>query len=187
MFGWIALQTDGSATQAEPAETRSPVADQVTPAANDLPNDFDFYAGTWKVHNRRLKLRWVNSLEWDEFPATEVVTRVLDGLGHIDEITFPTKGFAGLTVSLFDRAKQEWSFYWVNSGEGVLFPPVVGRFENGRGVFYGNDMDGNKPVRVRFIWSDMTANSAHWEQAFSVDGGVNWETNWTMDFTRVGP
>ena len=26
----------------------------------------------------------------------------------------------------------------------------------------------------------------HWEQAASVDGGKNWETNWVADFTRAG-
>jgi hypothetical protein len=26
--------------------------------------------------------------------------------------------------------------------------------------------------------------SAHWDQAFSPDGGQSWETNWTTDFTR---
>ena len=39
---------------------------------------------------------------------------------------------------------------------------------------------------VRFVWSKITANSAHWEQAFSADGGATWETNWHMDFARAG-
>jgi hypothetical protein len=28
-------------------------------------------------------------------------------------------------------------------------------------------------------------DSPRWEQAFSADGGANWETNWIMNFTRV--
>jgi len=37
---------------------------------------------------------------------------------------------------------------------------------------------------VRYVWSNITANSAHFEQAFSVDGGKNWEVNWISDVTR---
>jgi hypothetical protein len=31
----------------------------------------------------------------------------------------------------------------------------------------------------------MTANSCHFEQAFSEDGGKTWEVNWVADDTRV--
>ena len=47
-------------------------------------------------------------------------------------------------------------------------------------------MTARKPIRVRFTWSKMTPASAHWEQAFSPDGGKTWETNWIMDMQRVG-
>ena len=36
------------------------------------------------------------------------------------------------------------------------------------------------------LWSNITANSAHWEQAFSPDGGQSWEVNWITDFKRPG-
>ena len=39
-------------------------------------------------------------------------------------------------------------------------------------------------ILTRYIWSGITPNSAHWEQAFSTDGGKTWETNWMNDFTR---
>lgn len=65
-----------------------------------------------------------------------------------------------------------------------LFPPVTGQFTGGTGEFYGDDSHDGTPVRVRFIWSGITAGSAHWEQAFSADGGQIWLTNWHMDLTR---
>lgn len=39
-------------------------------------------------------------------------------------------------------------------------------------------------MRVRYVWSQITANSAHWEQALSADGGATWQTNWIMEFRR---
>jgi hypothetical protein len=36
----------------------------------------------------------------------------------------------------------------------------------------------------RAIWSEITATSFHWEQAFSADGGATWETNWIAGFVR---
>ncbi len=41
-----------------------------------------------------------------------------------------------------------------------------------------------KDIRARYIWSDITADSARWEQAFSVDQEQTWITNWIMEITR---
>jgi hypothetical protein len=38
---------------------------------------------------------------------------------------------------------------------------------------------------VRNIWSNITPNSCHFEQAFSDDGGKTWESNWVVTDTRV--
>ena len=64
-------------------------------------------------------------------------------------------------------------------------PATVGHFTNGKGDFYDHEQIGGKPVFVRFIWQVKSPTEAHWEQAFSTDEGKNWETNWTIDSTRV--
>jgi hypothetical protein len=53
------------------------------------------------------------------------------------------------------------------------------------GTFYGDDTVKGKRVRARFIWSNITPTSCHWEQAASPDEGKTWETNWVQDVTRV--
>jgi hypothetical protein len=63
--------------------------------------------------------------------------------------------------------------------------PVVGRFENGEGTFLANETLGDRPILVRFRWTRVNSESPCWEQAFSPDGGVTWEVNWTMDFQRL--
>jgi hypothetical protein len=67
---------------------------------------------------------------------------------------------------------------------GPLQVPNVGRFENGVGTFYADFNDNGKAVRSRLKWSEITATSAHWEQAYSYDGGKTWDTNWIMTFVR---
>jgi hypothetical protein len=62
---------------------------------------------------------------------------------------------------------------------------LKGRFVDGVGTFYADDTLRGKPIKVRFIWSNITATSAHWEQAFSPDGGKTWETNWYSDFSKA--
>ena len=147
-------------------------------------HDFDFFAGTWNVANRRLKTRWVGGDVWDEFPGTCRCALHMGGVVNVDEIAFPTKGFSGMTVRLFDRAQRCWSIYWANSEGAVLFPPVHGGFAGDRGEFFGEDVDDGRPVKVRYLWTRRGPGSARWEQAFSLDGQA-WEWNWSMDFTRV--
>ncbi len=147
-------------------------------------SDFDFFTGTWNVANRWLTDFLDETSGWEEFPGISHASRHFDGGANFDEIEFPTKGFAGLTLRLFDREREEWSLYWSSKLTGTQFPPVVGRFTDGRGEFYGDDTYNGKDIRARFVWSDISDRSAHWEQAFSTDGGRTWVTNWTMDLTR---
>ena len=44
---------------------------------------------------------------------------------------------------------------------------------------------GGPAIRVVYVWSEITPSSARWEQAFSIDGGETWETNWIMEFKRT--
>ncbi|GGO82619.1 hypothetical protein [Nonomuraea cavernae] len=149
-------------------------------------NDFDFLIGTWNVTNTRLVKRLAGSDEWEEFPGRSVITRHFDGAANFDEIVFPTKGYAGLTLRIYDPATELWSIYWASSVTGVLgLPPMVGRFEGRRGEFYADDTDEGRPVRCRFVWTVLGEDACRWEQAFSVDGEQTWETNWIMEFARA--
>ncbi|MFI6148256.1 hypothetical protein [Streptomyces sp. NPDC051109] len=145
-------------------------------------NDFDFLLGTWDVTNRR-RLDFLDpDGEWEEFPAVSRASRHFDGAASFDEIEFPTEGYAGLTLRLYDPEREQWSLYWASRRTGTLFPPVTGRFTDGVGVFEGEDTYAGKAVGVRFVWSGTASGSPRWEQFFSLDGGASWIHNWTMDF-----
>lgn len=147
-------------------------------------NDFDFFTGVWDIRNQWRTDFLDETSEWEEFPGVSRASRVFDGAANFDEADFPTKGFSGLTLRLYDPELRQWSLYWASKRTGRLFPPVVGRFVNGRGEFYGDDTHDGKDIRARFIWSGITAGSARWEQAFSVDQEHTWITNWIMEMTR---
>jgi hypothetical protein len=165
-----------------PAAAGAPApATVVIPTGNK--HDFDYFAGGWTTRQRRLKARGVGSNEWEEFPATLCATPHLDGLATVDELSFPTKGWAGLTLRTFDVEKRQWSIYWVSSKTGKLGTPVLGGFQGDRGEFYGTDEDGGRPITVRYAWTKLDRDHARWEQSFSYDGR-SWETNWIADFTR---
>jgi hypothetical protein len=147
-------------------------------------HDFDFNHGDWDVTNRRLKVRGVGSDDWEVFPSYEKAQVLMGGMVSIDESDFPTRGFKGMTLRLYDPAQDRWAIYWINSKDGQLQPPVYGRFENGKGVFTGDDLDDGRPVKVVFDWSGTDTDTPRWSQAFSYDGGQTWETNWIMEFRR---
>ena len=161
------------------------------PAAQNLTglHDFDFRAGEWVAHHRRLKERLAGSHEWVEFDGTQSFRILMDGYANEDENLFNMPGggaYKGVTLRAYDPKSGQWAIWWLDGRTpfGDLDPPVKGHFEKGVGTFYADDTLRGKPVRVRFTWSDITAASAHWEQAFSPDGGKTWEVNWITDFKR---
>jgi hypothetical protein len=149
--------------------------------------DFDFWMGSWKVHNRYLRERLKGSSEWVEFEATSVARPLLDGLGNEDEFrTDHDGGFIGMSFRFYDPEKDQWAIYWADTRRpGLLDAPVFGSFSGDVGIFEGDDTFEGRPIRMRFIWSGITTPTPRWEQAFSEDGGETWETNWIMDFTPL--
>jgi hypothetical protein len=154
---------------------------------HDPRTDFDFIIGSWKVHNRRLRQRLKGSNSWEEFEGTAVARKIWGGAGNIDEYEAesPSGRIQGMTVRLYNPKSQQWSLYWANNANGVLETPMIGGFKDGRGEFYDQEMFEGRSIYVRYIWSNITPDSARWEQAFSADGGKTWETNWIMELTRV--
>jgi hypothetical protein len=150
-----------------------------------MSTDFDFFTGTWDGEHRRRVDYLDEASEWEEFPSVTRASRHFDGAANFDEIEFPTRGLRGLTLRLYDPKRDEWSLHWASSRDGLLTVPVVGRFaDDGTGDFYADDVWEGKDIRVRYRWSGITATTAHWEQAFSLDGDRTWLTNWHMQFTR---
>ena len=151
-------------------------------AAQTSRHAFDFNHGDWIVTNRCLKARGAGADDWNVFEVRQRSALWLDGMCSLDECQFP--GFKGMTFRLYSPERDEWTIWWITDRDGVMQPPVTGRFEGTRGTFRGQDMDGDRPVQVMFDWQADDPDAPRWSQAFSYDGGKTWETNWIMEFRR---
>lgn len=159
----------------------------IKPSPNSSKYDFDFFEGKWKLRNRKLKTRLNNCSEWVEFESTQEMYKVINGLGNIDNYlaTFDGIPFEGMSVRLFNPKTRLWCIYWADSNEGVLQPGVFGSFENDVAHFFTKDKFNEKDILVVFRWDIREKEYPVWSQAFSADGGMTWEWNWYMYFSKI--
>lgn len=160
------------------------------PDSQSARTDFDFLLGFWTIRNRRR----TNALYpdkagiWEEFAATHTGMKYLDGMVNIEhfEGTLPGGEIRkGMTIRTFNEQTRQWSFIWLDNRNPVDFRPLVGKFENGVGLFYQvTEAPDGRPMHIRFTWDEITVCTARWQQAFSFDDGKSWDTNWVMEFTR---
>jgi hypothetical protein len=151
--------------------------------------DFDFESGEWRVRHRKLKRRLAGETGWWTFDGTCRAWSVMDGCGSVEDnwLDDPTGPYRASAFRRLDPETGQWAIWWFDGRVAgtVIDPPVVGRFKNGVGTFVASDVFEDRPILVRFLWTDITPRSARWEQAFSPDRGETWEVNWVMTFERT--
>jgi hypothetical protein len=159
----------------------------VSPTARDGRNDFDFEFGTWRTHYRILRERLAGSHDWYDCYGTSIVIPFWGGGGNLEDgdLRCPNRYIGGLTLRTYDPQTHQWTLWWGTKKLGVAPPQQVGHFDaSGVGRFYAYDSWHGRPVICRFQWTKVNGNP-RFEQAYSVDGGRTWETNWTTDYVRV--
>lgn len=159
---------------------------EITPSAGSSENDFDFYEGSWIIHNRKLKKRLCDSNTWNEFEAHQTMEIILLGLGNTDNFiaNFDGEPFEGRTIRLFDPETRLWSMFWTDCLNPILQPPTIGSFEGKVGKFYCLDTYNNQDIIVEFVWDKSNLQNPTWQQSFSNDNGKSWEINWYMSMKR---
>jgi hypothetical protein len=171
-----------------------PLRAQTTPNPANLPqrdgsHDFDFLIGDWKAHVRRLPDRLNNSNKWDEYDGISNHHKLLDSNANFEqfEVTSPDKKLhiKAQTLRMYNPTTRQWSIYLIDLDNGTLdTPPVVGAFNGKRGEFYHQETLKGRTILVRYVWLDLSPNSARMEQSYSPDGGKTWEVNWICELSR---
>jgi hypothetical protein len=194
---WVYLLVSGSVVMLQPLRglaqqnrEASKTSLQLAPTEHDGQHDFDPLIGKWKYHLKRRLNPLTGSNNWTELDGTGVCFKIWDGRAQLDTLEVngppgPSSHLEGLTLRTYNPQSHQWRLYWANSKNGIMDPPQVGEFRNGRGEFFAQNTMNGKTILIRFVWTDLTTNSPHFEQSFSDDGGKTWEVNWITDQTRI--
>jgi hypothetical protein len=152
----------------------------------DGSHDFDFEIGAWKTRLKRLQHPLSGATTWVEYNGTTVVKKVWDGKANMVELEVDgTAGhIEGLSLRLYNPDSHQWSLNFASSAGGIMAQPTIGEFKEGHGEFYDQESFNGRAVLVRFVITPVDKDHAHFEQAFSADGGKTWEVNWIADDIR---
>jgi hypothetical protein len=184
-FRPVALAALASLCLAAPASAGPEAASGLS--RNDGSHDFDFEIGRWKTELRRLRKPLTGSSEWVLYSGTTTVTKIWGGKANLVELDVegPAGRLQALSLRLYNPETREWTLNFANSAGGTLGVPSVGGFRDRRGEFYSHEPFAGRTVLVRFVISDIRADSVRFEQSFSADGGRTWEPNWIAIDTRL--
>jgi hypothetical protein len=150
-------------------------------------HDFDFSIGVWKTHISRRLHPLTGSSTWLVYDGTSAVRKIWDGRGSLGETEDDGPGghLEALSLRLYDPQAHQWNLTYASGTGGVLSVATSGECKDGRGEFFDTEPFNGRIILVRNVWSGITADSCHFEQAFSEDGGKTWEVNWIATDTRV--
>jgi hypothetical protein len=166
-------------------------AGQTAPPARVAPkdgqHDFDFNLGVWNTHIRRVLHPLSGSADSIELNGTVTVRKVWDGRAQLEEIEAdgPNGHWEGLTLFMYNPQAHQWSQTYADGKTGVLTTPSIGSFSNGRGELYSQESVDGRSILVRGIWSEIAANSHHFEISYSDDGGKTWVPAFIASLTRA--
>jgi hypothetical protein len=187
---FVSLTSFASDAWPQPTENAPALGGVTAPVEHDGQHDFDFLIGSWKIHLKRLMHPLTGNTTWVEFDGTARASKILGGRANMDEVSVegPSGKVEGLTLRMYSPQSRQWSLYWGRIKDGSLGQPViptVGSFKGGRGEFFDYEPIDGRWIFVRYVWFDITPDSARFEQSFSADGGKTWEANWITYQTRI--
>jgi hypothetical protein len=169
---------------AAPAPAPVAVVDPPSPAcAAPEYRQFDFWDGDWDVtvHARAS----IDSDQWGDAKGTQHVDSLLGGCVTAEHFAADGPGtpWRGLSYSSWQPQLGKWRQTWVDDSGGYL--AFTGGLEDGAMTLYGEPRTvKGVSFQMRMRYSDVTADSLHWEWQRSDDGGQTWKPLMMIDYAR---
>lgn len=131
------------------------------PCASEDHRRFDFWVGSWEVHNR---LR-------EGGPVARNEIRLDHGGCVVREDYTSGPAYTGSSLSFFDAAADSWHQTWIDSRGVPLY--LTGGWRDGAMVMTGPDPEAPSD-RVTWTPGDDGTVTQRWDK--SPDGGTTWKT-----------
>ena len=137
----------------------------------------------------RAKCRLNGSNAWDVYDGISNHKKLLDTNANFEEFEVDSLEkhlhIKAQTLRMYNPDSHQWSIYLLDLDKGELdAPPVVGQFTGNRGEFFHQEVSKGRVVLVRYVWLNISPQSARMEQSYSPDGGKTWEVNWICELSR---
>ena len=169
-----------------------PAALVSTERAAEIPAVDDIYGwliGSWELDVRR----YLVDLTGRGIRGEAHFGRVLEGRGVQDVWIMPERGergaevdrrcnMYGTTLRLWDPVIAAWRVSWFNPVAG-LRDELVGRRQGATIVQIGSHADGRP---IRWVFSEITANSFRWTGEALDDDGAGWQLEGEFCARRLG-
>ncbi len=154
---------------------------------HDGAHDFDFVRGAWHTHATQVLDPFEGGTHTVTLDGTKTARPIWDGRAWLEEIEAdgPDGHWEGATMFVYNAKAGQWSQTYIDGASGETEAPTIGSFKSGRGELFGTTVYKGRTVLVRGVWSDIKADSHHYEIAYSQDGGHTWATAFKADLTRL--
>ena len=157
------------------------------PLPRDGAHDFDFARGVWHTHATQVLDPFADGTYTVTMDGTKTAKPMWNGRAWIEEIEAdgPNGHWEGTTLFLYNPKSGQWSQTYLDGDTGEVDPPSIGSFKDGRGELISTGVHQGRTIFKREVWSDIKADSHHFEIYYSQDGGRTWATAFKADLTRL--
>lgn len=154
---------------------------------HDGAHDFDFARGAWHTHATQVLDPFAGGTHTVTLDGTKTARPIWKGRAWIEEIEAdgPDGHWEGATLFLYNPKSAQWSQTYLDADSGEAKSPTIGSFKDGRGELVSTGTYQGRSILERGVWSDIKADSHHFEISYSQDGGRTWATAFKADLTRL--